>query len=329
MLRHRKRWHGYIPRSSKRKSENPTKHVPVRDIRGVEMDSPGSASVTSQFPSFPSAEGSTSASSSSQAQPFFAEASTSGSSSSQPFYAEAWGSSSSAPLWPPESPTPSPSPPFSSSSSFSSSPRASPTASGSNSRHLSPHSLSASPSPVASGSQPRQQPESRLRLYSPTYSSGESEISPTTPITYPDMTTEGHSPTILAMTSYSVYGDSLLFAPPVYVDPSCPITSEMLDGCWMESSCGSENFQYKGQHSLDVVCDASVISVGGGDLSPPFNETEEWEWLRSDGLSLDELQLLSSRSPQVQVGQHPIRPVYYNTQIEGFEGNGYDIRDGM
>ena len=92
------------------------KHVPIRLIRAAEAVSPGSTSViASQFFTFNFAEGSASGSTSSR--PFSAEASTSGLSSSRSFSTEAWGSSSSAPLWPPESPTPSPSPPSSSSSS--------------------------------------------------------------------------------------------------------------------------------------------------------------------------------------------------------------------
>ena len=120
LLHHRKRRHGYIPRSGGQKnkiSKKNLKHVPIRLIRAAEAVSPGSTSViASQFFTFNFAEGSASGSASGSTS-FSAEASTSGSSSSRSFSTEAWGSSSSAPLWPPESPTPSPSPPSSSSSS--------------------------------------------------------------------------------------------------------------------------------------------------------------------------------------------------------------------
>ena len=60
MLRHRKRWHGYIPRSAGRKSEKTSnKHVPVRVIRVGEANF---ASIASQSLTSPSAEGSTSSS---------------------------------------------------------------------------------------------------------------------------------------------------------------------------------------------------------------------------------------------------------------------------
>ena len=203
MLRHRKRWHGYIPRSAGRKSEktsNDLKRVPVHHHDGEA----NFASIASQFLTSPFAEGSTSGNSSSR--PYFAEAS----SSLQLFTAEASGSSSS--LWP-SSPT-----------------------------HW--------------------------------HSSRDSEVSPTTPLTY-DMTTAGLGPSSTVLTSYSIHGDSPLFVPPIndymYIDSTCPFP---LNGCWMDRSCASEIFRYQGQHSVDVVYD-NTMSIED-DLSPLFSEMKDW-----------------------------------------------------
>ena len=90
-----------------------------------------------------------------------------------------------------------------------------------------------------------------------------------------------------------IFSPCLLFAPSIndyiHFDPSCPFTLEVLDGCqcWMDLSCGSEMFQHQGQQ--DVIYDG--ISVEDEVLSPLFSETKVLDWLRSDGLPLDEQQL--------------------------------------
>ena len=78
-------------------------------------------------------------------------------------------------------------------------------------------------------------------------------------------------------------------------------------------------FQHQGQQ--DVIYDG--ISVEDEVLSPLFSETKVLDWLRSDGLPLDEQQ--HSSSPETtQIGQHPIHPIHHNSQIEGFYSNVYD-----
>ena len=92
----------------------------------------------------------------------------------------------------------------------------------------------------------------------------------------------------------------------------------------MDPSYGSEMLQGQGQNSLDVVHD--VRSEGGEVLFPPFSEMGELEWLRSNGLPLNEQQQpsWSSSTETSQVGQYSIDPVYHNLQIERFHDNVYD-----
>jgi hypothetical protein len=120
------------------------------------------------------------------------------------------------------------------------------------------------------------------------HSSGESEVSPTTPVTSTAFNHE--SPTVFSMTSYSVNGtslmyhhrDSLLFEPTIkdyiyHADPcysSSYTTSEVLDCSWMDSvSWGLEAEECFDEHPVEVVCDTTSMMLMEEEdeaLSPLF-----------------------------------------------------------
>ena len=181
--------------------------------------------------------------------------------------------------------------------------------------------------------------QSRLCTYSPTYSTRESEVSPTpatSTLLHNFMQGELH-PTVSSMTSsYSVHGRSSMslhdqdsdihfLAPPtrnyVYIDPSCPATSEVLDGSWVALSSGpSENLKY--MDPVEVVYDSMLVEDSEKLLSPIFFSDQSQEWSESTMVGVLPLgkehqqqpswsSSSSSPSPMtMHVEQHPNNPFH-------------------